>query len=283
MNEILPSDILIVVFHTRQNPWEEIVQQGQFRTWVPKSVEDGYSVSYCFGPNPNLLSKKIDKWNESLRWDNGALVSTLRNYINKTVATPFKGYIPRMIFSRYPGAPKGVTCINLKIWDLYSMGRWKTLAIFKHFIEKKEHKFLVILTSSAFLQPDLLRKRLIEITEDIIYAGPLIQKESANPFVSGAQIVVNRKFAEGVLSNLSYFPAEKLNDLGLAAAAKNMGVTPIELPTVNFRSIEEIQNASDELIKSNYHFRLKSFKAGMRNDVELFLKLKEKIEDIEKN
>lgn len=282
MNHLLPSDILIVVFHTRQEPWEEIVQQGQFETWVPKSIHEGYKVLYCIGPNPSQLSKKVDYWNEKLRWDKGAQVSTLRNYINKLLATPFMGYLPRTEFSKYPGAPEGVNCLNLKIWDLYLIGRWKTLAIFKHFIEQQEQKFLVILTSAAFLQPELLRKKLVELTGDFIYAGPLIQKESANPFVSGAQIVVNRKFAELVLRNHAYFPAEKLNDLGLAVAAKEMGISPVELPTVNFTSVEEIQNASETLLKSNYHFRLKSLKLGKRNDVELFLKLEEKIEKIKK-
>lgn len=280
MNQLLPSEILIVVFHTRQEPWEEIVQKGQFKTWVPISITQGYKVSYCFGPIPNRLTKKIDFWSENFRWHKGARVSTLRNAINKVLAKPFLGYIPNTYSSSYQGAPEGVHCINLRVWDLYSTGRWKQLAIFKHFLEQSHCKYLVILTSAAYLQPELLRETLSKLDGEAIYAGPLIQKDTKAPFVSGAQVVVNRRFAEISVSNPTFFPGEKLNDLGLALAAEKMGIRPIELPTVNFSSVDHIQNASEEVIKNNYHFRLKSFKSGKRNDVELFLKLREKIENI---
>jgi hypothetical protein len=195
------------------------------------------------------------------------------------MARPFLGYIPKSSTSKYLGAPEGVKCIQLKMWDLYSTGRWKQLAIFNCFIKQSSCKYLVILTSAAYLQPEKLRKALSKMAEDVIYAGPLIQKDSIAPFVSGAQIVVNRKFAEICLSNPTLLPGEKLNDLGLAIAADKMGFKPIELPTINLSSIEEVHKISERTIKENYHFRLKSFKLGKRNDVELFLKLEEKIQN----
>jgi len=280
MSQLQPSDILIVVFHTRQEPWEEIVQKGQFKTWVPVSIKQGYKISYCFGPIPSRTTKKFDRWIEDLRWHKGAKVSSLRNFINKVLAEPFLNYIPKTYLSSYKGAPEGVNGIHLKMWDLYSTARWKQLAIFKHFLEKSECKYLVILSSAAYLNSEILRETLSEIEGKIIFAGPLIQKDSTAPFVSGAQVVVNREFAKMSIDNADLFPGEKLNDLGLSIAAQRMGITPIELPTLNFSSIEEIENIGQDQILNNYHFRLKSFKSGKRNDVELFLKLKEKIENI---
>ncbi len=280
MSHLLPSDILIVVFHTRQEPWEEIVQKGQFKTWVPLSIKQGYKISYCFGPIPSRTSKKFDHWNEELRWHRGPRISSLRNYINKILAKPFLSYIPKTYLSSYEGAPRGVDGLYLKIWDLYSTARWKQLAIFKHFLEKSECKYLVILTSAAYLQTEILRKTLNKIEGDVIFAGPFIQKDSTTPFVSGAQVVVNREFAKMCIDNAILFPGEILNDLGLTIAAQKMGIKPIELPTLNFNSAGEIENTELGQILDNYHFRLKSFKSGKRNDVELFLKLKEKIENI---
>jgi hypothetical protein len=281
MNKLLPSEILIVVLHTLQEPWEEIVQKGQFETWVPKAIKEGYKISYCFGPRPTRLVKKIDYWNENLRWHKGARVSTLRNQANKVLAKPFLRHVPATYSYGYLGAPEGVDCITLKVWDLYLTGRWKMLAVFNYFLQQPQSKYLVILTSAAYLRPQLLRETLTKLDGETIYAGPIIQKNSKTPFVSGAQLVVNRKFAEISVTNPAFFPGEKLNDLSLALAAEKMGVNPIELPTINFSSLEEIQNAEEGAIRANYHFRLKSFKFGKRNDVELFLKLKEKIESIE--
>lgn len=280
MSQLQPSDILIVVFHTRQEPWEEIVQQGQFKTWVPLSIKQGYKISYCFGPIPSRRAKKLDRWIEDLRWHKGAKVSSLRNYINKILAKPFLNCIPKTYLSIYKGAPEGVNGIQLKMWDMYSTARWKQLAIFKHFLEKTECKYLVILTSAAYLNSEILRETLSKIEGKTIFAGPLIQKDSPAPFVSGAQVVVNREFAKLSIDNAALFPGDKLNDLGLSIAAERMGITPIELPTLNLSSVEEIENIDQDQIRNNYHFRLKSFKSGKRNDVELFLKLKEKIENI---
>jgi hypothetical protein len=135
MRKLLPSEILIVVLHTRQEPWEEIVQKGQFQTWVPGAIMEGYKVLYCFGPSPNRLTKKIDLWNENFRWHKGARVSTLRNRVNRALAKPFLSYIPMTYSSMYEGAPEGVDCLSLKIWDLYLTGRWKMLSVFKYFLQ----------------------------------------------------------------------------------------------------------------------------------------------------
>ena len=270
MENLTPDEILIVVFHTRQEPWEEIVREGQFKTWVPVALRKGFRVAYCFGPKPNKFIKKFDVWNENLRWHHGARVSDFRNAVNRMIATPFRSCMPQIKIVNYGGAPEGVTGMQANIWDAYVTGRWRQLAIFRYFLNDKKAKYLVLLTSAAYIQPELLLKRISLIEKEVVYAGPFLEKDTASQFVGGAQVVINKKFAKLMIDNRKKIPVEYLNDLGLAFAAKELKVQPIELPSMNFSSLEELNKANHEILRDNYHFRLKSFKLGKRNDVELF-------------
>lgn len=280
MQTLSPEEILIVVFHTRQEPWEEIVRKGQFETWVPLAIESGYRIAYCFGPKPSKVSKITDVFIENLRWHRGSRISDIRNFINKTIAFPFRNYVPDIRVTNYLGAPAGVIGLRVNIWDMYMTGRWKQLAIIKYFLEKESAKFLLITTSAAYIQPDILARNLALISEKVIFAGPFLHKNTKSEFVSGAQVVINKEFAHLVLNNLKEIPVEILNDLGLSFAAKKMRIKAIELPTINFSSIDEIGKTDTDVIKNNYHFRLKSFQDGKRNDVELFHFLRNKINTI---
>lgn len=277
MEHLVPSEILIVVFHTRQEPWEEIVQEGQFKSWVPSALGKGFRVAYCFGPKPTKLIKKFDIWNENLRWHHGARVSNFRNSVNRAVAWPFRNYIPRIQVTRYDGAPEGVIGMEANIWDAYATCRWRQLAVFNYFLENDNAKYLILLTSAAYLQPELLLKTLSSIQHKYLYGGPIMEKGTGSEFVSGAQVVVNREFAKLVIENRRKIPVEILNDLGLAFIAKKLEVQPIELPTINISSLEELEEMDHSTLLNNYHFRLKSFKLGKRNDVELFHRLNEKL------
>jgi len=277
MEQLKPSEILIVIFHTRQEPWEEIVREGQFKSWVPLASSKGFRVAYCFGPIPNKLIKKLDVWNESLRWHRGARISNYRNKVNRIIAKPFRSHIPQIEITNYIGSPEGVMGMQANVWDAYFTGRWRQLAIFNYFLNFTNAKYLVLLTSAAYLKPEQLLKRLSSINKEIVYAGPFLEKGTASEFVGGAQVVINRAFASLIIKNRKNVPVEILNDLGLAFAAKKLKVQPIELPTVNFSSLEEIEQADQRVILNNHHFRLKSFKQGKRNDVALFHLLSEKL------
>jgi len=279
METLKPKDILIVVFHTRQEPWEEIVQRGQFRTWIPEAVNNGFRVAYCFGPIPGKFTKKIDAWNENLRWNKGAAISNFRNHINRIFARSFQNFIPKIRSVPYVGAPKGVEGLEVKISDMYMTARWKQLAIFQYFLEDTEAKFLVIVTSAGYIKPDEMIQKISSISDQVIFAGPFLHKNTPSEFVRGSQLVINRDFARLAIKNRRKIPVEILNDLGLAFASQRLGINAIELPTIDFSSLEEIEEASRDELLNNYHFRLKSFKDGKRNDVELFEKLSERLSE----
>lgn len=277
-----PNKILIVVFHTRQEPWEGIVRHGQFNTWVPEAIKLGFEVAYCFGPIPSRMVSILDREIEKCRWTRGGRISELRNIINRILAAPFSRFVPTLRKVEYEGAPEGVTGLRTSIWDLYSTARWRQLALFKYLLTQTSCEFLMIVTSATYLTPHKIKESLENLKGNIIYAGPIQGQKPSRVFVSGAQVVVNREFAALALENKSRIPTHLLNDLGLAEVAHIHSIEPQSLPTLNMSSLVELQNTSDLALTTNYHFRLKSYIEGtnQRSDVMLFEELHKRLNQI---
>lgn len=281
MGEVIvnPNKILIVVFHTRQEPWESIVRKGQFKTWVPTAIKLGFKVAYCFGPKPSRVVAILDREIEKLRWTRGGRISELRNIINRILAAPISRFVPTLRRVQYEGAPEEVIGLRTCIWDMYSTARWRQLAIFKYFLTQTSCEFLMIVTSATYLKPDKILESLENLKGNIIYAGPIHGQNPSRVFVSGAQLVVNREFAALALENRSKIPTHLLNDLGLGEFAMIHAIEPQILPTLNVSNLVELQNTSDLALTTNYHFRLKSYIEGtnQRSDVMLFEELHKRL------
>jgi hypothetical protein len=266
------SKVLIVVFHSRQEPWESIVREGQFKTWVSEGLERKLKIGYCFGPIPNRFVCFLDQEIEKLRWLRGGRIADFRNLVNKVLARPFRGIIPNLREVTNFEAPSGVVGLEARVWDLYATARWRQLALFKHFLKSTDCEYLVIVTSATYIVPELLLSTLENLDNEFLYAGPIHGEKPGQLFVSGAQLVVNRKFAEIALRDRRKIPTHVLNDLGLSQIATINGIELEDLPSINLGSISEVHNLSDEILKKNYHFRLKAFDqcTGERIDVRLF-------------
>lgn len=273
------SKVFIVVFHSRQEPWESIARQGQFKTWVPKAIEHKIRVGYCFGPVPKKLVRFLDKEIEKLRWQRGGRIADIRNLINKVLAMPFRAVVPNIRELANFDAPKGILGLEASVWDLYATARWRQIALFDYFLKKTDCEYLVIITSATYIVPELLLTTLENLDSEFVYAGPIHGERPGQLFISGAQLVVNRKFAEIALRDRKEIPTHILNDLGLSQVANINNIELINLPTINLESLSEVDDLSNEVLKKNYHFKLKAFdqNSGKRIDVKLFNALHTKL------
>ncbi len=270
-----PPKVLIAVFHTRQEPWQSIVELGQFKTWVPEVKNHGIEVNYCFGLKPGEYTSNIDTWLESLRWHRGSRISNLRNLSNKIIAYPWRNCLPGIKELEFPQAPAEVFGLEAKIWDLYVTGRWKQLALFNYFISQNQYEYLVITTSSSDLRIDLLMEQLSQFNSEYVYAGPIQGEKTSTRFISGSLLVVNRNFASLALRNKKDIPTHLLNDLGLGLLASKFGIEPTEVPSISISDKKMLSMIPKEEFSKIIHFRLKSLnqKTGERNDVKLFQEL----------
>ena len=113
---------------------------------------------------------------------------------------------------------------------------------------------------------------LENLDDEFLYAGPIHGEKPGQLFISGAQLVVNRKFAEVALRDRRRIPTHILNDLGLSRVATMNDIELEDLPSINLESVKEVNDLPNEILKKNYHFKLKAYdqNTGERIDVELF-------------
>ena len=108
-----------------------------------------------------------------------------------------------------------------------------------------------------------------------VYFGP-VPFENAN-FVSGSFRILSRDVVKLLLDNPKGWTPRKLEDLALGEFLSKRGIRPIFIPSNNFDSVEQIDQAKIEVLADQLHFRLKSGTIDKRNDVKLMILLHKKI------
>ena len=146
-------------------------------------------------------------------------------------------------------------------------------------MQKTQFDFLYATNVSSYIN----KQKLLEIAQSFnpetnIYAGPLVLKDSANEFVSGSGKLFSRRLIGDFLSNLSIYPHDTQEDFATGKIARDLGVKAVELPMVFLPTPTAALNASDESLKSNFHFRCKST-AIPRVDVEIMHILHKKVQN----
>lgn len=278
MARLMPEKtLLIAVVHSLQEPWITITREGQFKTWLRDDTEN-VEVVHFHSTNNAQRVKYFDQFSEYLRWRAGGRISRARNVLNKAIMSPLKSWIPKYSKSAPEGFDESSKVYRVHCWDMYATLRWKRLAVMKYFLAETNFDFLLITSSSSYLRPKIFLGSISEFNQEFVYAGPLIG-DSRTTFVSGAQTLLNRKTAEFILQNREKIPVELLDDIGLGVFCSKFGITPIQMQTLNINSLDEINSISKEELIRHYHFRLKAESNGERQDVVIFNRLKEILDE----
>jgi len=269
----ISNKIMVAIIHSEQYPWSTIIREGQFNTWVDCIDHEFIEVFYCFSKPPGKLIQILDETNELFRWKLGAVFSSLRNTLNKIIAKPFQSFIPKIVEEDFNGAPKGVKRLRVKFPDMYLTCRWRQIAVMQFFLNQQKYEHLLFVTSATYLNTERLREVIRKLSNEYVYAGTVFGKPKEKQFVSGAQMLFNKKSAEILLRNRKFIPVELLNDLGTGVAFARIGIRPQKLVSMNISDSDQLNRIKQKDLESYHHFRLKSFKNGKRNDVRLFHEL----------
>jgi hypothetical protein len=260
--------ILIAVTHSLQEPWISIAKEGQFKTWLLEEHANT-EVKHFYTKPINNVSVKIGDANEFLRWRSGRRVGQARNLISGIVLSPLKYWVPKVTRTDNDEFHLGVDTFRIQSIDAMQFSRWKRLSVVKYFLENSNADYLLMTTSSSYVQPNLLLRKLARIEETNLYAGPLINPGN-DGFVSGAQTVLNRASASMLVKNRMKIPVSLLDDVAIGRTFRKLGVPISELDTMNIGSLNELREIPRELLLNTHHFRLKSQSGKKRNDVEIF-------------
>jgi hypothetical protein len=250
----------VIVADSYGSPFEELKIRIQPEIWSHISDIDVY---YMLGTRPNARSKILNKTSESLRYTK--LWPLQRTYDNVVLNSRFRK-IPKVLITGNQ--------INVDVNEgLRQLGR-KSLAAY-HYLYESGYENIYKTTLSSIINPTPFAKIIDLIDSDKPqYTGTVINF-GKYPFVSGANLLMNRKAVKILLNKKSHWQHGLLDDVAIGRLLYNC-LIDLGLKTINIQKVEEIDDLSHADISSNIHFRCKSSNTP-RNDLEIMRRMIGKI------
>lgn len=267
------SKLLCAVSHGLYSPWLDILINGQERTWLTEEIPDGISILHFHGKPLGRFGQSLDRAHERIRWTNKYMSLPL-SIIDEFFGFPFKKITPS-----YSASQKLATrhaALQIDSIDAYVTYRWKLLGLFNYFLEETSHNFLLLTTTSSYINLNKLVDFIETLPDTRVYAGSLSYPGAK--FVSGSNRILSRDVVKAVYSNMTSWRVGTIEDLELGRLIKTLlGIDPSTFPIINIETPEQIENLDSEIFLSNYHFRLKSGSLKNRNDVAIMVALHKKL------
>lgn len=145
-------------------------------------------------------------------------------------------------------------------------------------LEKNYDVVIKTTSSSAFNFKKLVAEieNLPLSTGEPIYAGSVIDFNAKKPFVSGANLLLNRIAIQILRKNKRKWKHGELDDVAIGDIMRRNGVPFHKLTTLNIDSVDHLENISQETLENTQHFRCKSSDMP-RNDLAILRTLSSRL------
>jgi hypothetical protein len=268
--------VLCVVAHGLYSPWIDILFKGQETTWLADDIPENFEILHFHGTPLGQAGQRLDKVHERIRWSKRSAHTLLRVF-DFLITLPFLAWLPRTEESSLTGLRH--RAIHVRLLDGYLTMRWKSKGIFKFALENYDFEYLFITTTSSYIRPAELLKVLEGRKKVGFFAGAKAYK-GAN-FIAGSNRILSRDLVELIVSKpFSYMP-HIIEDVSLSRSLMRYGFDLTFFDHLDIDSVEKLATLSDEELKLNYHFRVKSGPLRDRKDVEVMQALHSRLRRIE--
>jgi hypothetical protein len=233
-------------------PWTKILYSGQCETWL-KDVNTN-NILHVYGKPPNKFIRKLESLNEIIR-----LNTPVIDFIRKLYLSPFYSYLQKNQPTFESGKLKFTEMSSLKIniIDVNPFVIFKFLMTMKWFVNYTNYDYVYCTTTSSYLRINKLIEYVNRINKNIDCCGTILNHNEIK-FLSGANRLFSRKAAIEILENIDKIDLFIPEDAAIGKLLISLGYPLTNLPTLNISSEEEMQKLTDNEIKENFHFRLKS-------------------------
>ena len=271
------SRLMIVIGQVLAEPWLSISRDGQFTTWIRDPLPTNVVLRHSFGRPPGPVLRQFDRWHEWLRWHGRG----------RTIVPSIDALIGRRWLDASPAVhPEWFLDERSIGWrqdipDVYALQRWKILGSLDMAIQE-DFDYVYFTTASSYVRPDRLVDMIRGLPSSGVYAGtPMVDAFSGVTFASGASRLMSRDVVRAVLENRRRYVNDAMEDAGLGRLVAELGVSLIEWPSVNVDSFRTLAGLSEEDIRDNFHFRMRSGPNRARLDVPLMRALHQRVHDLE--
>ena len=254
------SRTAVLIADSFGSPFEELKSQIQPELWQNISSAD---VFYMRGLKPSRATEIQNKISESLRY--GRMRPLQRTYDNFAINTKFK---------RMPGISMTKNEILVNVSEGLRYLGLKSLAAYD-FLYKSGYEIIYKTTLSSIINPNLFTKVIDSIDSDApLYTGTVINL-GKHQFVSGANLILNRKATSILLERKGDWNHGFLDDVAVGRLLKNY-LIDLGLRTKNLENLDDVKSLSAYDLSNVIHFRCKSSEVP-RNDLDIMKSLLDRL------
>ena len=261
----------IYITHALIPPWKEILEKGQMETWAPRSNQ---RIRHVYARPVGPFVQSLDEFYWKLRWTKlpGKAI-TLFEVLRSRIILSLK---PKFI---YPENSYTKQDVLIDIPDLYFLSNLKSIAI--HRLAAKSTKdFVVLTTSSSYINERLLQIDLDKLSRQKMVAGRVLQSKEKQ-FMSGSFRLYTPDILIETMQNLEGYRSWLAEDLALGHLISQKGFNFMSLKSLDIGSISELESLTHDDLRETVHFRVKSGALTKRNDVEIMLALHKKLQELD--
>lgn len=255
------SRAAVLIADSFGSPFEELKSEIQPLIWNFASDVDVY---YMRGHKPNRFSEMQNKTSEKLRYSN---LWPIQRITDNLLLSRKSRHIPSV----------SVTNSDLKVdvnEGLRNLGL-KSLSAY-NFLFESGYEIFYKTTLSSLVHPKQFMALIDTIPKQTpCYTGTVI-KFGNKPFISGANLILNRKAVKILLQKQNHWQHGLLDDVAIGRLLAGF-LNDFEIKTLNIHSLAQVENLTKQEIESNMHFRCKSSNTN-RDDVQIMRRLISKMD-----
>ena len=268
--------VLISVGHALQEPWTTIFRLGSEKTWLTSAIPSEFELVHFHGLPLKTFGSFWDRIHENIRWKNRWFARPLA-WMDTFIGFPVSLYIPKTrVSSKFHSTyPAFEVCFP----DSYQFGRWKVLAILKHFSEQTKYDYLYMVTNNSYLNFNHLKKLISDLPQAEFYGGT--KAYDGAEFAAGNNCLISRDVAHLILKNRRNFSLGLIADSAMGKLLKSLNVDFIPLPSLIVDRPDSLVQISDHELKQHFHFRVKSGPITERKDVQIMNSLHRRLVNLE--
>ena len=246
------SRTAVLIADSFGTPFRELKSEIQTLIWSPISNVDVY---YMRGSRPNKFSEFQNQMSEKMRYSK---LWPIQRATDNLLLSKKSRNIPSASFANHD--------INVEVNEgLRNLGL-KSLSAYKVLLESG-YEVVYKTTLSSIVQPNLFHESVDAIPSQTPHYSGTIINSGEKPFISGANLFLNRKALELLLQKRNYWQHGLLDDVAIGRLLRGH-LTDTGLKTINVESLEQVEKLTKREITGTMHFRCKSSETP-RNDVEI--------------
>jgi hypothetical protein len=267
-------NIVVGILQVDLDPWREMFKEGQSETWM-KNNSDAIQIVNLFGRKPGKVIIFFDHVHEKCRWHpltnkimyflDGILSIILRSWTNPKWRIVKKENFVDM----YVNVPSALLTHPIR-----------ELALFNYFLKFTDANFLYMSNSSSYIRLDLLNELTHEFQKDNVYGGTMGSFDSIR-FASGSNRIFSRDIVQHIVNKVGTWDFRYLNDVLIGKVLSGVEFHEVEIPSLAFSTVGEINTTTDSKLKNVIHYRLKSGDLSARLDKQLMLLIHRRLNELD--